>query len=233
MLQQISPYFLGVSSWTVNFIDRNDHRHIGRLSVSNGFDGLRHNCVICRYYQDHDIGDLCATRPHRCKCRMAWCVQKCQQIAILFDLISSYVLSDPASFTRYNPRISDCIQNRSFTMIDMAHHGDDWSTWLQIIRVINHLINNIFNIRVRYTDHFVAKFFNNQLGGILVNTLVLGNHHTHFHQRLHNIGHTFCHPISKFLDHNAIRHLYVTHNFFTLNSTAHSFLPCTFLLTLH
>ena len=95
------------------------------------------------------------------------------------------------------------------------------------------LVNHIFNISIRHPNHFMAKLFNYQLSCILINSLVLGHHHAHLHQRLHNISCTLGHTIGEFLNGNAIRDLNIPYNLFTLNGTTHRFLAGTLLLTLH
>ena len=58
MLKQVSAHFIRGGIWFVHFVDRNDHGHFGRLRMVNGFDGLRHDRIIGRHDQNHNIGDL-------------------------------------------------------------------------------------------------------------------------------------------------------------------------------
>ena len=79
----------------------------------------------------------------------------------------------------------------------------------------------------------MTKLFNDQLSCILINSLVLCHHHTHLHQRLHNISCTLSHTVRQFLNGNAIWDLNIPYNLFTLYGTTHRFLARTLLLTLH
>ena len=233
MLQKIGPHFLWISGRTVNFVDGHDHRHIGRLCMRNRLNRLGHHSVICCNNQDDNICDLCPTRAHRRKGRVARRVEKGQKIAVLLNLISADMLSNTAGFTRDNPRIADRIQKRSLTVVNMAHHRDDRSAWLEIFRAINHLVNHIFNIRIRNAHNFVAKFFHDQLSCILVNGLVLCHHHAHLHQGFHNISNPLGHAVGQLLYHDRVRHLHIADNLLALNSPAHRFLTGALLLTFH
>ena len=118
-------------------------------------------------------------------------------------------------------------------MVNVTHDRDDRRAWLEIFRTINHLVNHVLNIRIRYAHNFVAKFFHDQLGCILVDSLVLSHHHAHLHQGFHNICDALGHTVGQLLHHDRIGHLHVANNLFALNSPTHRFLTGTFLLALH
>ena len=58
MLQQISAHFVWVGFGLVDFVNRNNHRHLGGFGVINRLDGLRHNRIIGCHHQHHNIGHL-------------------------------------------------------------------------------------------------------------------------------------------------------------------------------
>ena len=58
MLKQVSAHLIRGGIRFVHFVDRNDHGDFGRLGMVNGFDCLRHDRIICRHNQNHNIGDL-------------------------------------------------------------------------------------------------------------------------------------------------------------------------------
>ena len=49
----------------VDLVQRDDERNVGRFRVRNRFLGLRHDAVVGRNDQDHDVGGLRAARTHR------------------------------------------------------------------------------------------------------------------------------------------------------------------------
>ena len=55
---------LGLGVGLVDLVDGDDDRHFGGAGVVDGFEGLRHDAVVGRHHQDHDVGDLGAARAH-------------------------------------------------------------------------------------------------------------------------------------------------------------------------
>ena len=154
-------------------------------------------------------------------------------LSILLDLIRTDVLCDATGLTRNNARIPDCIKQRSFTVVNVSHHSNDRWTCLKVFRRIFDLSDDIFHIRIGNTNHFVAKFFDDEFGSIRINRLGLRRHDAVRHQRLHNICNALGHTVCEFRYHDNFGELYVAYNLFALNCAAHSFLALAFLLTLH
>ena len=133
MLQQVGPHFVGVRRGLVDLVDRHDHRHFGRLRVVNRLDRLRHHRVIRRNHQNNDIRHLRTARPHRRKRSVARRIEERQTLpAIGRHLIRTDVLRDTAGFACDNFGIADRIQQRCFTVVNVAHDRDDRWTGLQI-----------------------------------------------------------------------------------------------------
>ena len=55
---------LDVGVGLVDLVDDDDHRHLGRLGVVDGLDGLRHDAVVGGHHDGRDVGDLGAPRAH-------------------------------------------------------------------------------------------------------------------------------------------------------------------------
>ena len=64
VLQQVQAHALRIGVRLVHLVDGHDHRHAGGLGVVDGFDRLRHDAVVGRHHQHHDVGDLGAARAH-------------------------------------------------------------------------------------------------------------------------------------------------------------------------
>ena len=62
VLQQVGAHLVGVRLGLVDLVDRHDHRHLGRLGVVDRLDRLRHDGIIGRNHQHHDIRDLGTAR---------------------------------------------------------------------------------------------------------------------------------------------------------------------------
>jgi hypothetical protein len=94
----------------VDLIDGHDDRNLGGASVADRLDGLRHDAVVCRYYQHRDVGHLSASRPHCRKRRVTRRVKECQGGAVIIDLVSADVLRDAASFAVDDFGVPDSVQ---------------------------------------------------------------------------------------------------------------------------
>ena len=78
VLQKVGADLGGIRRRFVDLVDRNDHRHLGCLGVVDRFDGLGHHGIIRRHDQNHDIGYMGTTRPHRGESSVYRCIQERQ-----------------------------------------------------------------------------------------------------------------------------------------------------------
>ncbi len=119
-------------------------------------------------------------------------------------------------------------------MVNVAHDGDDRRTRFKVFVLVLDRIDHVFHVSVGDTDDLVAKFFDDQFSRILIDRLVLRDHHAHFHQLFDNVSHTFGHTVGQFRHHDGLGHLNVTNNLFArLIAAAHGFLAQAFLLPFH
>ena len=103
MLQQfgLDPGGIGVA--LVDLVDRDDHRHLRRLGVGDGFHRLGHDAVIGGHHQNDQIGDLGAAGAHRREGGMAGRIQESDLLAGLqLHLVGADMLGDAAGFARYD-----------------------------------------------------------------------------------------------------------------------------------
>ena len=80
----------------VDLVDRHHQRHVGRLGMRDRLDGLRHDAVVGRHHQHHDVGDLGAARAHRGECLMARRIEEGDHAARRLHVIGADVLRDAA-----------------------------------------------------------------------------------------------------------------------------------------
>ena len=64
VLEQLLADLLRLGVGLVDLVDRDDHRHAGRLGVVDRLDRLRLQAVVGRDHQDDDVGDVGAARAH-------------------------------------------------------------------------------------------------------------------------------------------------------------------------
>ena len=106
----------------------------------NRFNGLRHQAIIGGNNQDHDIGYRCTALAHLREGFMARCIKERNQRSVLrLHLIGTDMLGNAASFAGDDIGTAQRIEQRRFTVIDMAHHSDDRRTRLSTFRVHRHL----------------------------------------------------------------------------------------------
>ena len=131
MLEQIRTNLIWVRSRTVTFVDRNNHRHVGRLRVSNRFDRLWHHGIVRRDNQNDDVRDLRTAGTHGRKRRVTRCVEERQNRSVIScNLIRTNVLRDTASFASNNFGVADRIQKGCFAVVNVTHDRDDrWATF--------------------------------------------------------------------------------------------------------
>ena len=72
-----------VSTWLIDLVDGKDHWYASCSSMVNGFLGLGHDVVICRYNDDRNVGDLGSSGTHGSESLVTWCVKEGNALAIL------------------------------------------------------------------------------------------------------------------------------------------------------
>ena len=75
--------------------------------VADRFQRLRHQSVIRRDDEDHDVGHMCPARAHRGESGVAGRVEKRDSRAFVINGVSADVLCDPAGFARRDPRLCE------------------------------------------------------------------------------------------------------------------------------
>ena len=102
------------------------------------------------------------------------------------------MLGNTTCFACCNVCITKCVQQRCFTMINVAHNRYNRCTWSHVFWIWSTFQNVCirFNINTFYSR---TKFTCNQFCCICINRLIHGNHHSHFHQFFDNITNLFRH----------------------------------------
>ena len=97
---------------------------LGRPGVIDGFEGLRHDAVVGRHHQHHDVGDLGAAGAHAGEGFVAGRIDEDDLAAVLLHVIGADVLRDAAGFLAGHVGYADGVEQRGLAVIDVAHDGD-------------------------------------------------------------------------------------------------------------
>jgi hypothetical protein len=101
--------------------------------VIDGLQGLRHDAVIRRDHQHHNIGDFGAARSHARERFVTRRVDKHDVPAVFLDVIGADVLGDAAGLVLGHVGRTNGIEQAGFAVIDVAHDGDHRWTLLAIL----------------------------------------------------------------------------------------------------
>ena len=150
--------------------------------MSNSLDGLRHNAVIRRDHEDHNVGHLRAARPHRRKRGVARCVEEGnQRPAFGGDLVRTDMLGDPAGLARDHIGLAERVKQRGLAVVDMTHDGHNGCTRFQrFVRIIG-AFDCILDIGVGHANDLMSKLFDQKFCSVLVDGLVLRRHNAVVH----------------------------------------------------
>ena len=95
----------------------------------DGLDRLRHDAVVGRDHQNHDVGHIGAARPHRREGGVAGGVQEGDLLAVFqTHLIGADVLGDAAGFAARHVGGAQGVEQRGLAVVDVAHDGHDRRT---------------------------------------------------------------------------------------------------------
>ena len=95
---------------------------------------LRHDAVVSCYNDDSHVSHLSTTGTHRRKRLMTRSIKECNPLAISkFNMICTDMLSDTAGLTSNHIRITDVVEKRSLTVVNVTHHGNYRWTWKKIL----------------------------------------------------------------------------------------------------
>ena len=99
-------------------------------------DGLGHDAVVRGDHEDHQVGDLSATRSHRGESFVARSVDEYDRVAVGgLDLVRADSLRDASRLARGDSRLADGIQDRCLAMVDVTEDGHDGRARGQLGRV--------------------------------------------------------------------------------------------------
>ena len=113
---------LNINARQIDFVQRDDDRHIGRPSVADGFLGLRHHAVVGGDDEHGDVGDIGAASPHLGEGFVARRIDERDLPARFFDLVGADVLRDAAAFAAGYVDADDFVQQRRLAVVDVTEN---------------------------------------------------------------------------------------------------------------
>ena len=194
---------LGLGVGLVDLVDGHDDRHAGRLGVVDGFERLRHDAVVRRHHQNDDIGDLGAAGTHAGEGFVTGSVDEDDLLAVHLHLVRADVLGDAAGFAAGHIGFANGVEQRSLTVIDVAHDGDHGRAAHLVLRVLGlfHRLHGFdFVAHGGGGGAEIARHFGGQLG---VQGLVDGHEDAAVHQLLHHQVGLHVELFGKLLDRDA------------------------------
>ena len=183
MLCQFLFYSVRVSARLIHLVDCNNDRYICSLGMADGLDCLRHYTIISSNYQDSYIGYLCSSCTHSRKCFVTRCIEEYDLLAVDLDLGSTDVLCDSSGFSGGNVRVTDSIEQRSLTMVYMAHYCNDrrarFEFALRVLMYIDTCLNDLFFFLSNYDIQ--SEIISQHLDRVFIKRLVDCDHYSHLH----------------------------------------------------
>ena len=147
---------------------------------------LRHNTVVRRYDQNHDIRYLCTARTHRRERRVTGRIDKRDLLTLCRNRIRTDALRNTACLAARDRRFTDFIEQRRFTVVDVAHNRNDGRAGYELAlvlgcrRVHKHVFRRFFGLVLEVDFHIRRK----QRRVFIVNRIVNAFHNTYFEQAL-------------------------------------------------
>ena len=150
--------------------------------------GLRHDAVVGRHHQHHDVGDLGAAGAHAGEGFVAGRIDEDDLAAVHLHVIRADVLGDAAGLARRHVGFADGVEQRGLAVIHVAHDGDHGRALLQVLGLFGlfHRLHGLFFVADGGGGGAeVARHFGGQLG---IERLVDGGEDAAVHQLLDHQG---------------------------------------------
>ena len=182
-LRQLFIDLLRIGTILIDFVDSEDHGYTRRLCVADGFLGLRHHRIISSNNDHSKIRNLGTTGTHRSEGFVTWRIEECDGLTTgKVNVISTNMLCDTSGLTGNHIGITDIVEQRCFTMVNVTHDGNNRRSWRKIICFIFFILFLHFHLLLHIDEfHFIPEFSSNQFNNFCVETLVDGNHDAEAH----------------------------------------------------
>ena len=203
-VSQVLTDTVWVSTWLINLVDSEYHWHTGSLCMGDSLLGSRHHGVIGCDDDDGDIGGLCTTGTHGGKRFVTWSIQEGYlATAVQGHTVSTDVLGNTTRLTGNHIGIADIVEQRGLTVVNVTHHGYDWSTWNQVVLIILFLAHGLLNLGT-HVFGLETELLSHHVDGFSIQTLVDRYHDTYTHQGRDNLSNADVHHRSQLANGNEL-----------------------------
>ena len=170
--------------------------------------GLRHHAVIGGHHQDDDVGGLGTARPHGREGLVTRGVEERDHAASCLHMVGANMLGDAAGLTRGHLGAANVIQQRGFTVVNVAHDSHHRRSLQGLRLLLLHLvIGEGLRIIQGGNNRLVTHFFNHDHGRVLIQRLVDGDHLPQLHEVLDNLRGLDRHLVRKLCHRDGLRHM--------------------------
>ena len=201
ILCQLLLYPFDIGTWLINLVNGNNNLDSGCFCVVDRLDRLRHNTIIRCYNKDRDIRRICSTHTHCCKCFMSRSIKECDLLSVDLDNGCTDVLCNTAGLTSCYITVTDRIQKRSLTMVNVSHNADNRRTFHHQAFIFLILFQEFFDY---IHDLFLLtqniKFHCDLFSSIVINLLIYRNNFSLQEQLLYDHRRNNLHLVGKFFD---------------------------------
>ena len=168
----------------------------------DGFHRLRHDAVVGRHHQHHDVRHLGAAGAHGGERLVAGRVDEGHLAAGGHGhLVGADVLRDAAGLARRDVGRADGVEQRRLAVIDVAHDGDHGRTRLERTLVgLGGADQALFDVGFRHALGRVAELAHDQFRRVGIDHVVDLVHGSLRHEELDHVHGTLGHAVREFLD---------------------------------
>ena len=206
-VSQVLTDTVWVSTWLINLVDSEYHWHTGSLCMGDSLLGSRHHGVIGCDDDDGDIGSLSTTGTHGGKRLVTWSIQEGYlATAVQGHTVGTDMLGNTTRLTGNHIGIADIVEQRGLTVVNVTHHGYDWSTWNQVVLIILFLAHGLLNLGT-HVFGLETELLSHHIDGFSIQTLVDRNHDTYTHQGRDNLSNADIHHRSQLANGNELSKL--------------------------
>ena len=144
---------LNVCIRLIHLVDSHNNLYIGSLCMADCLNRLRHDAVIRSDNQNRNVRCLGTAHTHCREGLVAGCVEEGNQSVVRLDLVCTDVLGNAARLATCDRSLTDGIEKRSLTVVNVTHDDNNRRTGHHLVRIFivltEQLLDNIYFLLAR------------------------------------------------------------------------------------
>ena len=205
-ISQLLLDMVGICCGLIDLIDCKHDRYTCCRGVVDSLDRLRHHVVVSRNDDNRNVSNLRTTRTHRRKCLVTGGIEEGDLLTIQLNAICTDVLRDTAGLTLDDVGLTDIIQQRGLTVVNVTHHNHDRRTRDQLLLGVALVLDSLLDLH-RYELNRETELLGNHYECLSVQTLVDRHHKTEVHTSHNDLIDRNVHHRSQLADGYELRNL--------------------------